>query len=104
MSNRSASSKRRSSRLPEACTIRSLAPAGIATPPTSVSAVASRRQATTEPAWRKHSSAALGISEGSAQISSQASPSVRRSLIAFAAACAVVSCAATMIAIIIECR
>ncbi len=63
-----------------------------------------KRQAATEPLWRRHSSTALSSRPGSSQSSRQASGCCSSSLMALAEALAVVSCAATMPAIIIECR
>ena len=83
MSNSSGSGKIESSRFADAVTINSRPPAGISTPPTSVSTTAWRRHATTEPLYRKHSSTAFGISVGSAQSSSHAalfSSNVRNAL------------------------
>ena len=82
----------------------SFEPAGTATPPITTSRVARRRQAATEPLWRRHSSTALGISAGFSQICFQAPGCCSSSLTALAVALAVVSCAATMPAIIMECR
>jgi D-serine deaminase-like pyridoxal phosphate-dependent protein len=104
MSNRSASAKCASSWLAEEVTIRSFEPAGMSMPPTCTSLVARRRQAATEPLWRRHSSTALEIRPGSSQMSRQACGCCSSSFIALAVALAVVSCAATMPAIIIECR
>ncbi|MNJ49211.1 hypothetical protein D3C77_444300 [compost metagenome] len=104
MSRTSAFSKKRSSWLAEAWTTITLAPSGISTPPTTAGFSARRRQATTEPDKRRHSSTALGIRAGLAQMASQAErfSSIRRK--ALPEAWAVVSCEATMPAIIIECR
>ncbi len=104
MSKSSALSKCRSSWLADEVTISSFDPFGISMPPMVVSSVTSRRHAATEPEWRRHSSTAFGIRLGSAQISSHTlrfSSSRRKAL---AEALAVVSCAATIPAIIIECR
>jgi len=104
MSNRSASAKRRSSWLADEVMISSFAPAGISTPSIRTARVARRRQAAIEPLWRRHSSTAFGISRGSSHRSCHAPGCCSSSLIALAPALAVVSCAATMPAIIIECR
>jgi hypothetical protein len=69
-----------------------------------VSAVAMRRQAMMEPATRRHSSTALGISAGFSQMASQASRCVSSVMKALAVAFDVVSCAAAMMAIIMERR
>ncbi len=103
-SNRSPSSKCRGSRLAVACTISSREPAGMRTPPTSASRVEMRRQAATEPTYRRHSSTAFGMRPGSAQRSAQRCLSSSSSFTALLPACAVVSWAATMPAIMIECR
>ncbi len=63
-----------------------------------------RRHAATEPLRRRHSSTAFGIRLGSAQSSCHTWRCESSTLSAFAVALAVVSCAATMPAIIIECR
>ncbi|MNI43795.1 hypothetical protein D3C73_981380 [compost metagenome] len=104
MSKRSASLNWPSSWLADDVTISSLEPAGIGMPAISTSRVARRRHAATEPLWRRHSSTALGIRSGSSQISRQASGCCNSSLMALADALAVVSWAATMPAIIMECR
>ena len=97
-------SKCRRSALAEAITISSLPPSGMATPPTWASAVATRRQAMMEPATRRHSSTALGISAGLSQMASQALRWVSSVMKALAVALEVVSCAAARMAIIIERR
>ena len=84
--------------------MRNLVPAGKDIPPTFTLDKATRRQETMEPEKRKHSSMALGISCGSSANSAQAVGCSSSSRIALAVALAVVSWAATMPAIIMECK
>ena len=60
------------------------------------------RHAMMEPATRRHSSTALGISAGFSQMASQASRCDSSVMKALAVALEVVSCAAAMMAIIME--